>query len=419
MLLERAIQVHPLDCNAWINLVIARRDAFDLAGALEAGRRAVELAPQNPRAHNNYALALKEAQRWEEAEAHSLSACRLAPDDASYRHNLSILHLVRGNYSDGWIAHESRWSGSSELRGALPLLSAPQWQGEPLAGKTLLVWGEQGMGDVLQFCRLIPLIAEKVHLEGGRIKWNTFPQLGTLLERSLGEHVDGFSVGGGIESLPSFDYHLPLISAARVLGVLETAIPAPSPYLHADPCRTALWRTRFAEERRLKVGLAWTGSPHHQRNPFRRVGWERYAECLKEIDGVAFYSLQMGANIEVEAARAVGFQIEDHSAQFATFDESAAFIGALDLVITVCTSVAHLSGALGRPTWVLLDANPHWPWLLHRSDSPWYPSVRLYRQKKFGQWEHVMRKLGNDLRQYVCRGGRANSDRRVSGMPGA
>jgi tetratricopeptide (TPR) repeat protein len=395
-LLEQAVETDPHDSNAWINLTSARCAAFDLDGALAAGLRAVELAPSNALACNNYSLVLKEAGRRSDAEAYALAATELAPDEAAYRHNLSLLHLARGNYAQGCREYESRWAGSYELRDHLPALPGTQWNGEPLEGKTLLVWGEQGMGDLLQFSRLIPLLAERVHRENGWIEWNSSPQMGGLLERSLGEHVDGFTSGGGIESLPRFDYHLPLLSAPLALELREETIPA-APYLRADPELIARWKQRLAGETRLKVGLAWTGSLTHQRNPFRRVALELFARTLKDVDDVAFYSLQPGATHDVDTAWRAGFELMSYTDEFKTFDDTAAFTSTLDLVITVCTSVAHLSGALGRPTWVLLDVNPHWSWLLDRTDSPWYPTAKLYRQEQFGKWAPVLQRIKNDL----------------------
>jgi hypothetical protein len=307
-----------------------------------------------------------------------------------------MLQLVRGDYAHGWASHEARWDGSSELGGNRPVMPAPLWRGEPLAGKTLLVWGEQGMGDLLQLCRYIPMLAERVHREGGRLIWNSFPQMGALLSRSLGGHADEFSAGGGVESLRAFDYEIPLLSLPLIFDTREETIPA-APYLRADPAAAKSWQERLAGESRLKVGVTWTGSHGHQRNPFRRVGWERYAAYFGGMQDVAFYSLQPGAGADVAAAHAAGLPITNHTAEFATFDDTAAFVGALDLVITVCTSAAHLSGAIGQRTWVLLDVNPHWVWLLDRGDSPWYPSATLYRQPQFGQWEPALEAVARDL----------------------
>lgn len=217
------------------------------------------------------------------------------------------------------------------------------------------------------------------------------------MQRSLGAQADAFGAGGGVDALPAFDYEVPLIGLPLMLDLEASTLASSVPYLRADPEARDAWRTRLAGDRRLKVGLVWTGSAGHQRNPFRRVGLARYVDAFRGIDA-AFYSLQPGANADVAGARAAGFAIEDFTAELKSFDDTAAFIGALDLVITVCTSVAHLSGALGARTWVLLDVNPHWPWLLERKDSPWYPTATLYRQPTFGAWEPVMEEVRRDLR---------------------
>jgi Flp pilus assembly protein TadD len=397
-LLESALRDDPCDGDSWINLCNAYRMSLDLPPALEAGARAVQYAPHSPLAHNNYALALREAQRWSEAEQAATTAQTLAPHDPAMRSNLGMLQLMRGDYANGWLSHEARWDGSHELGGNRPRMPSPSWHGEPLAGKTLLVWGEQGMGDVLQFCRYIPLLAERVHREGGRLVWNSFPHMGALLVRSLGGHVDDYCCGGEVETLPPFDYEIPLLTLPLLFDTREDTIPAASPYLFADGSARESWRKRLAGESRLKVGLTWTGSHNHQRNPFRRAGWERYAAHFGGMRDVAFYSLQPGADADVAAARAAGLPMTDYTAEFATFDDTAAFVSELDLVITVCTSAAHLCGALGQRTWVLLDVNPHWVWLLERSDSPWYPSATRYRQPRFGEWTPVLEAVAGDLR---------------------
>ncbi|WP_321907345.1 hypothetical protein [Paraburkholderia sp. J11-2] len=396
-LLEETVTEVPGDANAWINLARVFPTDSDPARSIEASRRALELAPQSPLALNNYAMACKEARQWDEAERAARAGCQYAPNDASLRVNLSMTQLLRGNYAQGWPGHELRWSGASELAAGRPVFPKPEWRGEPLAGRTLLVWGEQGMGDLLQFCRYVPMLAERVHREGGRLVWNSFPQMGALLERSLGSHCDLYSVGGPVENLPPYDCEVSLLSLPLIFGTQEATIPGPTGYLKAAPEAAAHWRERLAGEKRLKVGLAWTGSLTHKRNPFRRVGLGRYARHFAGIEGVAFYSLQPGAEEDIAAARHAGFEVDDFSAQWKTFDDTAAFIDSLDLVISVCTSSAHLAGALGKRTWVLLDVNPHWVWLLDRSDSPWYPNTRLYRQKTFKQWEPVLDEVSADL----------------------
>lgn len=399
-LIEGALDDDPDDARAWTNAVVTRIDRFDLDGALRAATRAVALAPDSALAVNNAATAMKEAQWWGQAETHAQRAVELAPHNPTYRHNLSLLQLARGDFASGWPHYEARWEGSAELRGNLPVFPGPRWRGESLKGKTLLVWGEQGLGDALQFCRYVPLLAARVHREGGRIVWNTFPVMGDLFGRSLATHVDVFDTSTRIEDLPAFDVELPLMSIPGMLGLDGDALAATAPYLHADAAAVDAWRAALAGEKRLKVGLAWTGSLSHQRNRFRRVGLERYAEAFGHLQqDVAFYSLQPGAQHDIEAARAADFVVNDCTREWRTVDDTAAFIGALDLVISVCTSAAHLSGALGRRTWVLLDANPHWVWQHDRRDSPFYPSASLYRQTTFADWQPVMDAVAVDLRR--------------------
>jgi len=414
-LLEATVHANSDDVQAWINLVVTYLARYNLDGALASAARLAEIAPDNALAMNNIATAMKEAQRWDDAEHYATRAYELAPDDASYQFNLAIIQLVKENYTAGWKGHDARWEGSGELRGKLPVLPGPRWRGESLKGKTLLVWGEQGFGDVLQFCRFIVPLATRVHRAGGKLAWNTFPQVGTLLQRSLGAHADVFSAGGYVHALPAFDYEMPLMELPLMLGMEVDTLTSSVPYLHADSRACDAWRARLVGDgshARLKVGLVWTGSVGHQRNPFRSVGLERYAQAFGGLDGVLFYSLQPDRQVEVAAARQAGFMIEDYTDELMSFDDTAAFIAALDLVITVCTSVAHLAGALGARTWVLLDVNPYWPWLLERRDSPWYSSATLYRQSTFGEWAPVMEDVARDLRKLAEQTKQANSERK-------
>ncbi|CAG9218501.1 Flp pilus assembly protein TadD [Paraburkholderia tropica] len=400
-LLEDAVAADPGNSRAWINLALLRPTDTDLARPHDAARRALALAPHDPLAINNYAMVCKEAQDWDEAERAARAACEYAPNEASSRFNLAILQLLRGDYAEGWAGHELRWRGSRELASGRPAFAKPQWHGEPLAGRTLLLWGEQGMGDLLQFARYVPMLAERVHREGGKLVWNSFPQMGALLSRSFAGHVDLYCSGGPVEALPPHDCEVSLLSLPFLFDTRDDTLPGPTGYLTADPARAAYWRERLAADagpRRLKVGLAWTGSLTHQRNPYRRVGLERFAQAFAGMaSDVAFYSLQPGAQADVEAARAAGFAIADYSAEWPNFDETAAFVDGLDLVISVCTSAAHLAGALRKRAWVLLDVNPHWVWQLDRRDSPWYPNTTLYRQKQFRDWTPVLDAVSADL----------------------
>lgn len=395
-LLEAAAAADPSQAEPWINLATQKLRVFDLDYALMAGERAVALAPNSALACNNYFQALKEAKRWDEAEPLIDRAVALSGGEAVYCLNRGLLHLLRGKYASGWEGFESRWAINPEKLQARPVVGGQPWRGEPLAGKTLLLWGEEGNGDVIQFSRFAPRLAEQVHAQGGRLIWNSFPQFGDLLARSLGHHVDGY-VTGGIPLLPPFDYEISLLNLPRLFGIDDETLGAPSPYLKADPALREQWRQRLASDRGLKVGLAWTGSPEQPRNPFRSVDLARYAAHLGGLKGVSFYSLQVGGGDVVRAAQIKGFDIVDPTDTFATYDDTAAFVDNLDLVITICTSVAHLAGALAKPTWILLDVNAHWVWRLDRPDSLWYPTVRLYRQRRFGDWTPVFDDVARDL----------------------
>lgn len=396
-LLEETLAEHPADVNALVNISHLQPTDTNIARPLEASRRALTLMPHNPLALNNYAMTCKEGQLWDEAERAARAACQHAPNDASIHLNLALLQLLRGDLAGGWPGHELRWQGSRAMIAGRPTFPKPKWRGEPLAGRTLLLWGEQGMGDLLQFCRYVPMLAERVHRESGRLVWNSFPQMGALLARSLGSHCDLYCTGGPVERLPSYDCEISLLSLPLIFGTQTATIPGPVGYLAPDRPAAQRWRERLAGERRLKVGLAWTGSLAHPRNPFRRVGLERYARHFGGIESAAFYSLQPGMDADVAAARETGFEIVDFSSEWKSFDDTAAFINSLDVVISVCTSAAHLAGALGKRTWVLLDVNPHWVWQLDRRDSPWYPNTTLYRQESFKQWEPTLREMSADL----------------------
>jgi Flp pilus assembly protein TadD len=393
--LEEAVAANPQDIEAWTNLARVYPRRLELEHALAAGKRAVQINPSNALAQSNYSLALKEAQRWNDATVAAKTAADLAPDNPRLPFDLSILDLLQGNYARGWAGFESRWEGSTELSGLHPRFAVPRWNSESLRGKTLLLWGEQGFGDALQFSRFVPMLARQVSAQGGTLVWAAFRALHALLMRTAPKTVECLPHDG---KLPAFDFHFPLLSLPLHFGIEEDTIPAKRAYLCADTERVAEFRAQSDTQKRLRVGLVWSGNVTHQRNIFRSVGIDRYVKAFGAIENVAFFSLQKDSSAQdIASARKAGFEIADRTGAFESFDDTAAFIESLDLVITVCTSVAHLAAALGKPTWVLLDVNPHWVWQLERTDNPWYPTAKLYRQKHFAQWDPVMDALAQDL----------------------
>jgi len=400
-LLEQALRDDPDNALAWNNLATALLKLHALPDSLIAAERACALAPNYATALQTYSYVLREHQEWDTALAVAARALELDPANASLTWGVAMLQLMRGDYANGWVNYEARWRGSPELRDVPHNLPVVQWSGQSLQGKTLLVWGEQGHGDVLQFVRFVPAIAERAKRDGGKLVYCCFSNLLPLLKRSLGDTVE-VVIAHDQRPLPAFDYHLPLCSLPLVFGVQLEHLSGRSAYLRADPAQVDVWRSRRAGKAALKVGVAWTGGMTHQRNPMRSVKPTDLAQALAPVQGVDFYSLQMDAQGDLDEVRAAGLRIDDHTGEFESFDDTAAFVSGLDLVITVCTSVAHLAGGLGVPTWVLLDVNPHWVWMTGRVDSPWYGSVRLYRQRVYGDWTSVLASVTQELETLAC-----------------
>jgi Tfp pilus assembly protein PilF len=397
LLLELALREEPANAFAWTNLAIVLLRGLDPAAAQVAAERACVLAPDYLVALQTCSNIHKELQEWDSALALIQRGLTLAPGDASMSWSLAMLQLLRGDYAAGWLSHEARWDGSPELRNSLPQMSAPRWQGDSLAGKTLFVWSEQGYGDVIQFVRFLPLIAERVRREGGKLVFCCYSALLTLVRRSLGEDVD-MIVPHDQSPFPPHDFHLPMASLPLMLNVTLDQLPVGEAYLKADGAKVDAWSARLpARSGRFRVGLVWSGSRTHQRNPLRAVDPLAYARTFNHFQSVDFVSVQLDGGRDVQAMCKEGLRVIDHSGELRSFDDTAALLQSMDLVITVCTSAAHLAGSLGVQTWVLLDVNPHWVWMTERSDSPWYPSIRLYRQQKYGQWAPVLEQVARDL----------------------
>ncbi|WP_321798635.1 tetratricopeptide repeat protein [Burkholderia sp. BCC1988] len=396
-LLEALVAREPSNALAWNNLALVLLEQHDLAGSEVASERACALAPDYPVALLTHVQVLKERQQWDAALTAIHRARQFDPSNPSIIWAMAMLQLLHGDYVPGWANHEARWFGSPELRDVLPNMPVPRWTGESLDGKTLFVWGEQGNGDAIQFMRFVPQLAERVRAEGGKLVYCCFAQFLPLFSRALEGIVDTI-VPHDISALPVHDFELPLASLPLALGLTMDQLPGATHYLQPDPCAVERWRGRWAHDGRLRVGLVWSGNRTHRRNPLRSIEPLAYANAFKDIDGIEFVNLQLNASDELGAMREAGMVITDPTAELRSYDDTAALLSTLDLVITVCTSVAHLAGALGVPTWLLLDVNPHWVWMAERTDSPWYPSLTLYRQDEYRQWAPVIERVAGDLR---------------------
>jgi Flp pilus assembly protein TadD len=390
-----AIALRPDFAEAHNVLAIVLGEVGALDGALDdamaSARRALALQPGYAEAHNTLGNLLRTAGRTAEAVPCYRRAVALAPDYPDAHFNLGMALLALGDFEAGWRDYEWRWR-TPQMMPALRRFAAPQWQGEPAAGRRLLIHAEQGAGDALQFCRYAPLVAERgfhVILE--------VPQSLERLCRSLAG-VAAVALRG--EPLPDFDLHVPMLSLPLILGTTLTTIPCTVPYLAAEPERVAAWRARLGPvigKGLLRVGLVWAGDPSRHlpsraaMDRRRSLAPERLAP-LFEVAGVQFVSLQKGG-----PPMPGHLPLVEEMSHAEDYAETAALLATLDLVIAVDTSVAHLAGALGQPVWLLDRFDSDWRWLIGRRDSPWYPTLRLYRQPRAGDWESVLAEVVRDL----------------------
>ncbi len=396
-LFEKEITENSKNPMAWTNYGSVLQKMDMLNQAYKAHINSIKLSPQYSISYNNLGLLLKEMADIKGAEQALEAAVKFDPNYESAKWNLAMVKLVQGNYEEGWKLHEHRWNGSSELKSRHHGLIKPEWAGtQNIKGKKIFLWGEQGFGDALQFCRYIPLFAEKINQLGGEVIYCCFTALQDLFISSFSDLFNCPIIDDKQRPLPEFDYHVPLLKLPMLFNTTIETIPDTSAYIQPSKQAILKYRDIFKNDNKLKVGLIWTGNPTHQRNPYRSVGLNNYVR-FKDIQGISFYSLQFNSDKEIKEANQQGLQLTDLTKNIDNFDESAAIIKQLDLVITTCTSTAHLAGALGIKTWVLLDVNPHWVWLMDRTDSPWYPKTKLYRQTEYKNWEPVLEKIRIDL----------------------
>jgi Flp pilus assembly protein TadD len=404
------LRARPQSAEAHQVLGHALSDALEPEPALEAYRTALRLQPHLPDIRNNLGMALRQANRLEEAEqalreappepealvnlanvqkergafadaeATLRQALRIAPDSPVLLYNWSLLMLLLGREQEAWAGWEQRFRSGAIPGRAFP---QPQWRGEPLGGRTLLVHTEQGLGDVLQFARYLPAIT------GGNTVFEAPPQLIRLL--SSNPALPRLVAAGAPP--PQVDLVIPLMSLPARTGV----VPVQPPYLFAEPDRVSAWRDRIGAGG-FRVGINWQGYPGRFEDKGRSFPLALF-QALAAVPGVRLISLQKGEG-EAQIA-AAGFPVETLEGLDAgpdAFLDTAAVMEVVDLVVTSDTSIAHLAGALGRPVWVALRQVPDWRWRLDRADSPWYPTMRLFRQVTEGEWAPVFATMAEALR---------------------
>jgi hypothetical protein len=352
----------------------------------------LRLKPDYAEAHNNIGQLMGEQGDYSAAIARYDCAMQIDPAMASVRHNRAITLLLLGRLAEGWPEYEWRWRLPDAMPNPWP---QPAWDGAPLAGRTILLHCEQGLGDTLQFIRY----ARMVKARGGTVLVACPPRLVPILRSCPG--IDRFLVEGQLP--PHFDVQAALLSLPGIFRTEMATIPAEVPYLSAPAELVERWRHRLAGETRLKVGLQWQGNPKYRGDRWRSIPLKQFAP-LAGITGVRWFSLQQGFGSQQlsDAPMAIedlGSTLDEGDAAFC---ETAAVIKNLDLVISSDTALVHLAGALAVPAWLALPFSPDWRWLLEREDNPWYSTLRLFRQQQPGQWPHVFERMAEALARRVA-----------------
>jgi tetratricopeptide (TPR) repeat protein len=390
-LMSKSIQIDGKQADAHNNLgnVLYRLGRHE--DAIASFGRALQLQPNYPEAQSNLGNVLRACGRLDEALAAYEQALKLRPDYVDGHWNLAQLLLLRGDYERGWREYEWRWKVRSMF---MPRnFAQPRWRGEELSGKKILIHTEQGLGDAIQFVRYAPLIAQR----GGRVIFECQFEVQRLLRQCPG--VEQVVVAG--QPLPAFDVQCPLLSLPGVFGTTERSVPADVPYVFADAAVAARWQQKLAGAGTgRKVGLVWGSGrifPHYYLKSMA------LAELgpLARVAGVQFVSLQKGPAAVEASGLPAGMRLLDWTNQLSDFADTSALVAGLDLVISVDTAVAHLAGAMKKPVWTLIPFDPDWRWGLGQQDSPWYPTMRLFRQKRAGDWAEVVEHVAESLADWA------------------
>jgi tetratricopeptide (TPR) repeat protein len=364
--------------------------------AVECYRQAVNLDSGFIEAHYNLANSLQKLGRCDEAIESYNRAIQLKPDFAAAHWNRSFAFLLTGRLTQGWEGYDWRRKPECGVYTYPHKYDKPQWDGKPFVGKRLLVHYEQGLGDCIHFARYLPMVKSL----GGTVLFEVPKALVSLLHNFPG--IDELIVASAEQKVRAeFDYYCPLLELPRIFKTTLDTIPTSVPYIYANPDKAAKWR-QILNVSDFKVGIVWAGSPTHG-NDINRSCSVEYFSPLASIDGVKLYSLQKGNAAEQLNLSSFASKVQDLAEYFEDFSDTAAVVANLDLVISVDTAVLHLAGAMAKTVWGILAFAPDWRWMLERTDSPWYPTLTLFRQKQFGNWREVLLNIYERLGKLVSR----------------
>ena len=395
---ERALAVEPDHPPSLFNRGNVLRSLNRPLDAVHSYDHVLQIMPNHPEVLNNKGNALRALNRLDDAQANYQLALSYAPDYADAHWNAGLCFLLAGQYQLGWQEYEWRWA--SELNAEKHLFTQSLWDGtDSLQGKTILLHAEQGFGDTLQFCRYASLVKKR----GATVVLEVQAQLLNLLGTLKG--VDLLIARG--HPLPKFDYHCPLLSLPKAFATDLDTIPHTSAYIAIDAKKSRLWRNKLGGNRhggnrlgaqsKLSIGLVWAGSATHLNDHNRSIPLQELTSIVDQ--NADLYALQKELREGDQELLHQYPQIKYLGGHLKDFTDTAALIALMDVVITVDTAIAHLAGAMGKPVWILLPYSPDWRWLLGRSDSPWYPAARLFRQTAIGDWESVLQEVKQALQE--------------------
>ena len=385
-----ALSLKPDYAEASLNKGATFKELERYEEAIAFAEQALSINPNLAEAWTNKGVALKALKCFDEAITHYDKALSLKPDYHEASWNKSLCLLLQGDFENGLQLYESRWTSEkvSEIAGKRSF-DGPAWLGaESLQDKTILLYGEQGLGDFIQFCRYVKLVAGL----GAKVILEVPQSLATLLTGLTG--VSEFVIKG--QELPPFDFCCPIVSLPLAFNTRVSSIPAENRYIASDVKKASEWRFKLGEKKKKRVGLVWSSLSNFQHDAKRSLLLSDFVKALP-VDGYEYVCLQKELKDcdkeffkEYQNIQFFGDQLND-------FSDTAALIESVDLVVSTCTSVPHLSAAMGKETWVLLSHVPDWRWLLDREDSPWYPSMKLYRQNSICNWNSVLDRVKSDL----------------------
>jgi tetratricopeptide (TPR) repeat protein len=390
---DRALALRPQYADAHANRATALHALKRFEEALASFDRAAALQPNLAKAHYNRGNTLRMLGRFEDAVESYQRECAARPNFAEAHYNDALCRLLIGDLRRGWDEHEWRWHTKELGRGKRDF-PQPLWAGgQEIVGRTILLHAEQGFGDTIQFCRYVPLIADR--------EARVILEVPSPLYELMGSLRGAAQVVCSGNPLPRFDLHCPLLSAPRAFGTELGSIPSATPYLRASEERTKHWRDRLGSTTRRRIGIAWSGYQAHKNDHNRSIGLNAFLSIFAGSE-VSLISLQREVRDADAAVLRERSDVLHFGDELTSFADTAALISCLDLVMSVDTSVAHLAGALAKPVWVLLPFIPDWRWLLNRDDSPWYATARLFRQDAMRAWDSVFVRVRAALGDHGC-----------------